>query len=170
MTSKRLFQTFCLNLAGGAGKRAQYLKKHNIFGLIGDKVRYQGRVIPLYPELIKLHNNVFIARNVHFETHDMISAVLNTKYEEKVPEYIGCIEIMDNVFIGSDTTILYGVRIGENCIVGSGSLVNKDCEPNSVYAGCKCQRKSEPGAHEKVSHKRPRKSEPERSRIVDPVC
>ena len=35
---------------------------------------------------------------------------------------------------------------------------------------CKCQRKSEPGAHEKVSHKRPRKSEPERSRIVDPVC
>ena len=35
---------------------------------------------------------------------------------------------------------------------------------------CKCQRKSEPGAHEKVSRKRPRKSEPERSRIVDPVC
>lgn len=35
---------------------------------------------------------------------------------------------------------------------------------------CKCQRKSEPGAHEKVSHKRPRKSEPERSRIVEPVC
>ena len=35
---------------------------------------------------------------------------------------------------------------------------------------CKCPRKSEPGAHEKVSHKRPRKSEPERSRIVDPVC
>ena len=37
-------------------------------------------------------------------------------------------------------------------------------------AGCKCQRKSEPDAHEKVSHKRPRKSEPERSRIVEPVC
>lgn len=39
-----------------------------------------------------------------------------------------------------------------------------------LKAQCKCQRKSEPGAHEKVSHKRPRKSEPERSRIVDPVC
>ena len=38
------------------------------------------------------------------------------------------------------------------------------------FVTCKCQRKSEPGAHEKVSHKRPRKSEPERSRIVDPVC
>ena len=44
MTSKRLFQTFCLNLVGGAGERAQYLKKQNIFGLIGDKVRYQGRI------------------------------------------------------------------------------------------------------------------------------
>ena len=41
---------------------------------------------------------------------------------------------------------------------------------HSYLADCKCQRKSEPGAHEKVSHKRPRKSEPERSRIVDPVC
>ena len=92
-------------------------------------------MIPLYPELIKLHNNIFIARNVHFETHDMISAVLNTKYKEKVPECIDCIEIMDNVFTGSDATILYGVRIGENCIAGAGSLVNKDCEPNSVYAG-----------------------------------
>ena len=40
----------------------------------------------------------------------------------------------------------------------------------STGLSCKCQRKSEPGAHEKVSHKRPRKSEPERSRIVEPVC
>ncbi len=93
-------------------------------------------MIPLYPELIKLHDNVFIARNVHFETHDMINAVINTAHPgAKVPEYVGCIEIMDNVFVGSDTTILYGVRIGENCIIASGSLVNRDCEPNSVYAG-----------------------------------
>ncbi len=104
--------------------------------MIGNKARYQGRVIPLYPELIKLHDNVFIARNVHFETHDMINRVINTKYPDAdVPEYVGCIEIMENVFVGSDTAILYGVRIGENCIIGSGSFVNKDCELNSIYAG-----------------------------------
>ena len=136
MTPKRLIQTASLILVGGAMKRAEYLKKRHIFGYIGNKVRYQGRVIPLYPELIKLHDNVFIARNVHFETHDMISAVINTAYPgAKVPEHVGCIEIMDNVFVGSDTTILYGVRIGENCVIGSGSLVNKDCEPDSIYAG-----------------------------------
>ena len=35
---------------------------------------------------------------------------------------------------------------------------------------CKYQRKSEPGAHEFLSHQRPRKSEPLRSRIFEPPC
>ncbi len=50
-------------------------------------------------------------------------------------ERIGCIEIMDNVFIGSGTGILYNTRIGKNVIVGSDSLVNKDIPDNSVYTG-----------------------------------
>ncbi len=136
MTNQRLFQTISLILKGGATKRGKYLREHHIFGYIGNNVRYQGRVVPLYPELIKIYDNVFLARNVHFETHDMINNLLNTMYPDAgLPEYVGCIEIRENVFVGSDTTILYGVRIGENCIIGSGSLVNKDCEPNSIYAG-----------------------------------
>lgn len=54
-----------------------------------------------------------------------------TGYQEK----IGCIDIGDNVFIGSNTTILYDVRIGTNVIIGAGSLVNKDIPDNSVAAG-----------------------------------
>lgn len=50
-------------------------------------------------------------------------------------EKIGCIEIGDNVFIGSNTTILCNVKIGSNVIVGAGSLVNKDIPDNSVAAG-----------------------------------
>lgn len=42
---------------------------------------------------------------------------------------------MDNVFIGSNTVIMYDTRIGPNVIIASGSVVVKDCEPNSVYAG-----------------------------------
>ncbi len=143
MRKKRLIQTIALNLlGGGTRKRAEYLKSHHIFGYIGNDVRYQPRLIPLYPELIKLHDNVFLARNVHFETHDMISTVLNRMHvsDEKLPEYVGCIEIMENCFIGSDTTVLYGVRIGANAIVGSGSLVTKDLEGNSVYAGVPARR------------------------------
>lgn len=50
-------------------------------------------------------------------------------------ERVGCIEIMDNVFIGSGTRILYNTRIGSNVIVGSGSMVTKDIPDNSVVAG-----------------------------------
>lgn len=42
---------------------------------------------------------------------------------------------MNNVFIGSGTRILFNTRIGNNVIIGSGSLVNKDIPDNSVYAG-----------------------------------
>ena len=48
---------------------------------------------------------------------------------------IGCIEIGDNVFIGSNTTILYDVKIGSNVIIGAGSLVNRDISDNSVAVG-----------------------------------
>ena len=53
------------------------------------------------------------------------------KFQEKV----GCIEIGDNVFIGSGSRILYNVRIGSNVVVGSGSIVNRDIPDNSVVAG-----------------------------------
>lgn len=48
---------------------------------------------------------------------------------------IGCIEIMDNVFIGSGTSIMYGVRIGPNVIVGAHSVIANDFELNGVCAG-----------------------------------
>ena len=92
--------------------------------------------MPLYPNLVFLHNNVCIASNVGFVTHDAIHLMLNKKYGgNSFIEHVGVIEIMDNVFIGSGTRVLYGVRIGSNVIVGSDSLVNKDIPDNSVFAG-----------------------------------
>lgn len=40
-----------------------------------------------------------------------------------------------NVWIGANTTILKGVTIGENTVVGTMSLVNKDLSSNSLFAG-----------------------------------
>ena len=42
---------------------------------------------------------------------------------------------MDNVFIGSKSTIMYNVRIGPNAIVAAGSLVTKDVPEGTVVAG-----------------------------------
>lgn len=43
--------------------------------------------------------------------------------------------IEDRVFIGAGSTVLKGVRIGENSVVGAGSVVVKDIPANEVWAG-----------------------------------
>ncbi|WP_158712728.1 acyltransferase [Parabacteroides pacaensis] len=43
--------------------------------------------------------------------------------------------IKNNVWIGSNSIILPGVTIHENVVIGAGSVVSKDCESNSLYAG-----------------------------------
>lgn len=56
----------------------------------------------------------------------------------KYQEHLGCIEIMDNVFIGSNVTILYGTKIGLNSVVAAGAVVNKDVPAGSiVWGACK---------------------------------
>ncbi|MDO5147061.1 MAG: hypothetical protein Q4D60_08655 [Eubacteriales bacterium] len=102
------------------------MKKHNILYGIGDNCMVMFRKIPLYPKLILFGNNVWVAAKVSFVTHDLIHRMLNNYLGEKAfEENVGCIEIKDNVFIGSNTTILPNVTIGPNTIIGAGSLVNK---------------------------------------------
>lgn len=132
MTKQRLLQTIALYIKKGK-RRNDFLQR--VMGGCGENVSFFPRIMPLYPELIKFHNNIVIASNVSFITHDAIHAVLNRGGYGDFSEAIGCIEIMDNVFVGTNTTILYGVRIGQNCIIGANSLVNKDLESNGVYAG-----------------------------------
>lgn len=135
MKKERLLQTIGLFLRRGTGARGRYLREKHIFAEIGENVRFQPRLIPLYPELIKLHDNIMVAAGVRFVTHDASYTVLNNLGLGKFPERVGCIEVMNNVFIGYNTTILPNVRIGENCIIGACSTVTKDLEPNGVYAG-----------------------------------
>ncbi|MBQ4424240.1 MAG: acyltransferase [Lachnospiraceae bacterium] len=134
---KRVLYSAILSLIPSARKRADYIRKHHLYGSVGKQCTIGKRKLPLYSNLVFLHDNVRIAANVGFVTHDIIHKMLNSKYpdEDKFVEKIGVIEIMDNVFIGSGTRILYDTRIGSNVIVGSDSLVNKDIPDNSVYAG-----------------------------------
>lgn len=135
MKRKRLFQTIRLAIKRGAGERGRYLKERNIFAFVGENVHFQPRLVPLYPELIKLHNNIMVSAGVRFITHDASFVVLNRLGKGRFPEEVGCIEVMDNVYIGYNVTVMPNVRIGENVIVGAGALVSKDLEANGVYAG-----------------------------------
>ena len=53
------------------------------------------------------------------------------KLDSKGPVMVG-----DNVWIGRCTTILSGVDIGDNCIIGANSVVTGDIPANCVAAGC----------------------------------
>ena len=57
------------------------------------------------------------------KTHDKLNA-------KKLP-----VIIQNNVFIGAHTTILKGVTIGENSIIGACSLVSKSIPANEIWAG-----------------------------------
>ncbi len=116
-------------------KRNQYIIKHKIFKSVGEHFFFQPRLIPSDPKLIKFHNNVIVTSNVTFVNHDIFHLGLNKLGKGNFYYHTGCIEIMDNVFIGCNSTILGNVRIGPNAIIAAGSVVTKDVPENSVVAG-----------------------------------
>ena len=46
----------------------------------------------------------------------------------------GRLEVCNDVYIGAKSIIM-PVTIGEGCVIGAGSFVNKDCEPWGIYVG-----------------------------------
>ncbi|MCH1982911.1 acyltransferase [Ruminococcus sp. OA3] len=135
MNWTRIKLTIGLFLRGGATARGEYLKNKNLFLSVGEHFYYQPRVVPLYSKLIKFGNNIMIGSNVRFITHDAIHYIFSNINNEQFMEYIGCIEIGDNVFIGNGATILPNVKIGNNVIIGANSVVNKDLPSGGIYAG-----------------------------------
>ena len=138
MKAKRLIHSIALLFLRSGRKRAAYLKKHHVFGGIGENCNFGPFLIPLYPELIKLHNNVIVHRKSLLVPHDMVNVFLKRAVPEEnfgPNERLGCIEIMDNVYIGPGSRILPNVRINKNCIISAGSVVAQDVPENSVVAG-----------------------------------
>lgn len=86
------------------------------------------------PRLLTIGENVRITRGVVILTHDFSWSVLAGVYGECLGG-IAPVTIGNNVFIGMDAHIMKGVQIGDNVIIGAGSIVTKNCDSNSVYAG-----------------------------------
>ena len=58
---------------------------------------------------------------------------------QKIKARKGEIAVGDNVFIGANTTILYGAHIGSNVIISAESVETKDIPDNVVAAGIPCK-------------------------------
>lgn len=79
--------------------------------------------------LISIGDNVTLAPRCILLAHDASTRQM-LGYTK-----IGRVVIGSDVFIGADSVVLPGCRIGDRVIIGSNSVVTKDLESNGVYAG-----------------------------------
>lgn len=117
-------------------KKAEFLKKKNIFHHIGEHSFYQSTYLPAEPFLVSIGNNVAISAGVRLITHSAAHVIFDK--EDNTNEYIcrhGKVEIGNNVYIGADVIINMGITIGNNVIIAAGAIVTHDIPDNSVVAG-----------------------------------
>lgn len=122
--------------------------------LIGKKVDDTFMLFP--PFYTDFGKNINIGRNVFINScccfqdqggiyiddgvlvgHNVILATLNHDFDPNRREILHSapIKIGKNVWIGSRSTILPGVKVNDGSIVAAGSVVNKDVPSNSIVAG-----------------------------------
>lgn len=99
-----------------------FYTNHNVTILDGAKVTFG--------------DNVFIAPNCVFSTagHAIDSAQRDSRLEIALPITVG-----DSVWFGTNVSVLPGVTIGSNTIIGAGSVVNKDIPGGVIAAGTPCK-------------------------------
>lgn len=87
-------------------------------------------------EGVKIGDGVFVGHNVSF-INDMLPRAVNadgslqTEADWKLVETI----VEDGASIGTGATILGGIKIGKNAMVGAGAVVTKDVPENAVVVG-----------------------------------
>lgn len=132
---KRFMLFLKMALFADGKKKAEYLKKIRYFGEQGENVYWQPSKLPPEPELIKLGDNVVIASEVLFITHEVIHYMAKHLETGNYQLNLGAIEVGNNIFIGSRTLILPNVKIASNIIIGAGSIVSQDLRESGVYVG-----------------------------------
>ena len=122
--------------------------------LTGKKVDPTFRIFPpFYTDCgknITIGKNVFINACCRFQDqggisigdgcligHNVTIATLNHDInpETRADLHPAPVKIGKNVWIGSDSTILPGIEIGDGAIVGAGSVVTKSVAPNTIVCG-----------------------------------
>ena len=68
--------------------------------------------------------------NIVTSVHPVSPKLRKHKLQFNKPVHIG-----NNVWLGAGVTVLPGIKIGDNSIVGAGSVVTHDVEPNTIVAG-----------------------------------
>ena len=103
---------------------------------IGDNFYANHNCIFLDAAKIKLGDNVFIAPNCCFST---AGHPLDSEQRSKGLEFARPITVGSNVWFGVGVSVLPGVTIGNNTVIGAGSIVTKDIPEGVVAIGNPCK-------------------------------
>jgi UDP-2-acetamido-3-amino-2,3-dideoxy-glucuronate N-acetyltransferase len=87
-------------------------------------------------EGVHIEDNVFVGHGVMF-TNDLFPRATNADGSAQTEADWAVIEtfVKKGASIGSNATILCGISIGENALIGAGSVVTKDVPANTIVAG-----------------------------------
>ncbi len=87
-------------------------------------------------EGVTIEDNVFIGHNVTFINDAYPRATTENGKLQTDTDWV-CIPtlVRRGASVGSGATLLCGVTVGENAVVGAGSVVTKDVPPNTIVAG-----------------------------------
>ncbi len=101
---------------------------------IGNKVKIQA--FSFIPEKVVIEDEVFIGPHVVF-TNDLYPRATTAEGDlKKADDWMAVSTIVrKGASIGANATILCGISIGENAIVGAGSVVTKDVAAGTIVAG-----------------------------------
>lgn len=108
-----------------------YYRKQGMF--IGSRTHIFSEIRSLEPYLIKIGNDVTISTDVKLITHDASIGTLCGR--DKASDICGEISIGNNTFIGLGSIIMYGVTIGERCIIAAGAVVTRSVPDGEIWGG-----------------------------------
>lgn len=102
--------------------------------ILGDRIQVGKHVSIMYNFVCMSRGGVIIEDDVSIGANTQI---LTNNHDEKNHRILLCkpVHIKKNAWIGAGVTILPGVTIGENAIVGAASVVTKDVPDNAIVVG-----------------------------------
>ena len=115
-------------------KRESLIKE--MFATVGENAWVDPPVYFSYGSNIHIGDNVLIAPNV---TLSVTGHPVHHELRKNGEMYSFPITIGNNVWIGCHVVINPGITIGDNSVIGAGSVVTKDIPPNVVAAGVPCR-------------------------------
>lgn len=124
------------------------LVKELFMGNIGENSRVMPPVTIVRGNSVKIGKNVVVMNNALFmaaggitiEDNVLVAAnaqLISNNHDLYDHAVLTCkpVHLKRNCWIGAGATILPGVTVGENAVVGAGAVVTKDVEANTVVGG-----------------------------------